>query len=329
MGRPRKHNKELPPCVYLRGGKYRLVKNGKWTTLGGERELSAYVKALRDEPDNGMGALIRAALTAIKPTVAKNTFDQYEVAARQLRHAFRDFAPQGIRGKHIQALKRGMVSTPNMFNRCLTVARHAFDFGLSEEIVDDNPAMGVRRYREPTRKRLLSPAEFDRIYEVAPPRLQCMMDIWRLTGQRVMDVVNIKLRDLTHEGIAFQQQKTDERLVVRWTRELRAAVDRAKSMNGNVRSLSLFSARKGKNRGSAPGYKTIYVQWAAACDTASVDDAQARDLRAVAATTAKRQGLNPQALMGHTNPNTTIRYLRDKEVPMVDAPSYKTGKTRG
>lgn len=328
MGRPRKHNTQLPPCVYLRYGKYRLVRNGKWTTIGGEAELSAYRRRLAEEPDNGMGELIAAALDYIKKTVAKNTFKQYEGAGRKLRYAFRDLAPQNIRGKQIQALKRGMVDTPNMFNRCLTVARHAFDYGLSEEIVDDNPAMGIRRYPEAKRKRLLTPDEFDRIYAEGSERLKCMMDLWRLTGQRVMDVVSIGLRDLTTEGIAFTQQKTDERLIVRWTPEIRSTVDRAKKLNGNIRSLTLFAARKGKNRGSSPAYRTIHDEWVRACTRAAISDAQARDLRAVAATTAKQQGLNPQALLGHTTPATTRRYLRDKEVPIVQAPSFSS-KIRG
>lgn len=327
MGRPRKHNTELPPCVYLRGGKYRLVKSGKWTTIGGERELSAYKLQLLEAPDRGMGAIIDAALAHVTKGLASSTKTQYEVAAGKLKYAFHDYAPEEIHGRQIKALKRGMAEIPNMFNRCLTVLRHAFDHALDEESVDDNPAMGVRRYREATRKRLLSPEEFERIYAQAVPRLQCMMDLWRLTGQRVMDVVKIRVRDLGPDGIAFAQQKTDERLVVRWTPELKATVDRAKSLNGNVRSMSLFSARKGKNRGGPPSYRTVTVQWVTACDRAAVGDAQARDLRAVAATTAKRQGLNPQALLGHTNPQTTVRYLRDKEVPMVDAPTYAS-KTR-
>lgn len=34
MARPRKHNIDLPPCVYLRSGSYYLVKQGKWLRIG-------------------------------------------------------------------------------------------------------------------------------------------------------------------------------------------------------------------------------------------------------------------------------------------------------
>ena len=32
--RPRKHNKHLPPCVYIKHGAYYYVKAGRWHPLG-------------------------------------------------------------------------------------------------------------------------------------------------------------------------------------------------------------------------------------------------------------------------------------------------------
>src|SRR6266853_2263407 len=49
-------------------------------------------------------------------------------------------------------------------------------------------------------------------------------------------------------------------------------------------------------------------------------DAHIHDLRAMAITAAKAQGLDAQALAGHTSPAMTRRYLRSKEVPVVDSP---------
>jgi hypothetical protein len=59
-----------------------------------------------------------------------------------------------------------------------------------------------------------------------------------------------------------------------------------------------------------------------ACLAAGVEDADLRDLRPVAATEAKRQGLDPTALLGHTSQSMTKRYLRDKQTPVVDGPSF-------
>lgn len=38
--RPRKHNRDLPACVYLRHGSYYLVQRGRWIRLGGELKES-------------------------------------------------------------------------------------------------------------------------------------------------------------------------------------------------------------------------------------------------------------------------------------------------
>ncbi len=36
-------------------------------------------------------------------------------------------------------------------------------------------------------------------------------------------------------------------------------------------------------------------------------------------TKAKRQGLDPTALLGHSDPEITRRYLSDREIPVVSA----------
>jgi len=50
-----------------------------------------------------------------------------------------------------------------------------------------------------------------------------------------------------------------------------------------------------------------------------------RDLRAVAET----QGLNPTALLGHTSPDMTRRYLRGKKTPVVVAPVFTLPRKNG
>jgi hypothetical protein len=54
-----------------------------------------------------------------------------------------------------------------------------------------------------------------------------------------------------------------------------------------------------------------------------------RDLRAVAGTEAEAQGLNPTALLGHTSPDMTRRYLRGKKTPVVVAPVFTLPRKNG
>ena len=59
---------------------------------------------------------------------------------------------------------------------------------------------------------------------------------------------------------------------------------------------------------------------------AQVADARIHDIRAMAATDARAQGIDPQALLGHTDAATTRIYLRDRVVPVVAGPVMRRPK---
>lgn len=317
--RPRKHDRHLPACVYHRHGAYYLVKGGKWDKLGADLKpaLAEYAR-LKSGPQSGMAALIREAMPSITAKVSKATRAQYDGAARRLEGIFAEFAPHEVMPKHIAQMRRALAGTPNMANRMLTVLRLVFHYAVEEQLVDMNPCVGIRRLEEAKRERLIALGEFDAIHAQAGERLQIIMDLLRLTGQRVTDVLGIRFADLMEEGIYFRQKKTGARLIVRWSPELRQAVERAKALGGNLRALTLFHGRGGK----PVDYRTVHDQWTAACRAAGVEDADLRDLRAMSGTEADRQGKNPTALLGHTSPAMTRRYLRDKEIPVVEGPSF-------
>jgi integrase len=310
----------LPACVYHKHGAYWYVKRGKWTRLAADLSdaLEAYARII-DSPSGTMPALIDDALVQIKSKVKASTFKQYEAAARKLKKAFVEFAPQQVQPRHVAAFKLGMAKTPNMANRCLSVLRQAFDYALEAQVIDSNPAVGVRRHKERKRDRLITADEYEAIYAKAGPRLQIIMDLLIRTGQRITAVLRIMRSDLTDDGIRFPKHKTDGKGTVKWTPELRAVVDRALALHGKVSYMTLLFNRRRK----APDYRSVRDQWEAACKAAGVADAHIHDLRAVAGTTAEEQGLNPQALLMHSSPQNTQRYLRSKKEPKVQGPSFR------
>lgn len=326
MNRPRKKNPELPACVHPKHGAYYYVKGGKWKRLPKKgpstltTALEAYA-AIVDAPRGGMDTLIDEALENMEGRISANTYKQYKGAATKLKSMLAEFAPDQVKGKHAAGIKRGLKKTPNMANRVLSFARQVFDYALEEEVpgVDDNPFASVRRHQEKKRSRLISDQEYALIRAQSPPRLQCINDIQRLTGQRIMAVVKIKRVDLTEEGIRFPAFKTETKRIVKWSPELREAVDRAKRLNGNIVALTLFVSRHGK----PPAYQTVKDQWDRACKAAGVEDAKPNDLRAVAATKAKGQGKSAKDLLGHTTEANTQRYLRGREEPIVEGPSFR------
>lgn len=317
--RPRKTDPDLPKYVQHRHGGYYLVRGGKWELLGRERTAALAEYAQRfAQPADGLAGLIDKALEARRHRLAPNTWAQYQIAGHKLKHMLAEFKPEQILPRHVAKLKQSLAATPNMANRVLSVLRIVFDYGLEHQLVDSNPAQGIKRCHEATRRRLIAPDEYGLIYAKAPARLQCVMDLLFLTGQRVDDVLQVRLADLRADGIYFEQEKTEARLVVGWTPELSAAVARAKLLIRGVAGFTLLQGRRGK----PVDYRSVGAQWVRACKAAGVKDAQLRDIRAMSATAIKAQGGDATALLGHSSKAMTARYLRDKAVPLVAGPSF-------
>ncbi|WP_295441279.1 tyrosine-type recombinase/integrase [uncultured Thiodictyon sp.] len=205
-----------------------------------------------------------------------------------------------------------------MANRLRAVLKLAFDLAVRAGQVDSNPVISIAPYPNHKRDRYLTDAEYRAIWTAAPPALRAIMDLAYLTGQRISDVLGIHESDITPDGIDFRQQKTGKRLTITWsTPGLRAAVDTARALHP-TRKLLLLGQRNGKVR----GYKAVRGLWDRACQAAEVTDAHLHDIRAKSATDAKRQGLDPQRLMGHTTPGHTNRYLRGRDSDLVTGPSF-------
>jgi len=322
MGRPRKSDKHLPPCVYEKHGAYYYVKGGRWTRLAADlpTALAEYARRF-DNPKGGMPDLVERVLTYIEPNLSKNTVSQYRIAAARVKEAMGEFAPHQVLPRHVAALKADMANTPNMANRVLSFLRVVFAHAVEWGEADSNPCIGIMRHKEGKRKRYITDDEYAAIYAHANPRLQVIIDILYLTGQRVGDVLKLKQLDLMPEGIQFQQEKTGARLMVRWTPELRAVIERANALNGNVVGMNLFRTRA--RGGRPPSYGVTRDAWQEAVKAAGIEDAHIHDLRAKSLTDAKRQGKDPKALAGHTNQAMTDRYIRERDMPLVEGPTLR------
>lgn len=320
MNRPRKKDRHLPRCVYRKHGAYWLVRKGKWTKLAADlRGALATYAAIFEAPKGGMAELIEEAFAEMRPNLKPATVKQYAQAATKLKKMLAEFAPEQVQPVHAAQIKKAMAKTPNMANRVLSFARQVFDYALEQQRVTSNPFVGIRRHHEAKRTRLVTADEFARIYGVSAARLQVILDLLRLTGQRISAVLRIRRADLVDEGIRFPQHKTDTKRIVAWTPELREVVERAKGLNGNIRALTLLHNRRGK----APDYSTVKIQFDKARKAAAVEDVTLHDLRAVAATEAEKQGKDATALLGHTSKQQTKRYLRGREEPIVEGPSFR------
>lgn len=325
--RPRKKDRHLPPCVYLKHGAYYLVKEGKWRRLGADYHAALIeYAAIMALPEDGMPALIDKAFPALIEGKSDSTKTQYAYVAKLLKEVFAEFQPDQVRHGDIVQMMDAFADRKTIANRMLTVLRLVYGWALDRGIVQTDPTVSVKRFPQKARDRLVTPAEYAAIYSHCAPWLQIIMDLCYLTGQRIGDVLKIEYSHLTDEGIFIEQQKTGKKLIVGWTPELRAVVDRAKDADYKIKSLRyLLSGRAGTMR----RHSNVWRYFKDAARKAGLGDVTLHDLRAMAGTEAERQGVDPTALLGHTDRRTTQIYLRDRSAKVVSGPSKTKQKKTG
>ena len=215
-------------------------------------------------------------------------------------------------------------SKPGTANIMRSVLIGALDLAFTEQRVDRNVARDTRPFKVARRTRYLTDEEFSAIRRHASPLVQCLMDMLYLTGQRIGDVLKIRLADISPDGIYIEQQKTHHRMQIKMTPELQSVIAEAKRLNKSVKGLTLFHRRDGQP------YLYDYIRQAfnAATKEAGVKDARMHDIRAKSGTDADKQGLDSMALLGHKSESSHNRYLRSKEIPMVSAMSFRNSKTK-
>lgn len=327
--RPRKKDKHLPPCVFLKHGAYWYVKGGKWRRLAAESDLpSALAEYARQHKVKsvGMADLIEKAIPYICAGKAESTAKKYKGTARYLQVLMADFAPHEVTQRDVVAIRRELQDHSSVCNRTINVLRMVFDYALEEGILDTNPCVGVKGIPPNYRDRLMTFAEFEAIQKHAGPILSVVMDLCYLTGQRIGDVLKMKKSDLTEDGIFVSQKKGrgKVRMVVRWNPDLRMVVDASLALNTDEKSAYILP---GYRSGKPPSYNTIWAQYNKARNKAGVPDVVIHDMRAQSGTEAEEQGIDPQKLLGHTNPEMTRRYLRAKKIPVVQGPSFRQSNT--
>jgi len=305
--------------VYQKHGAYYLVKHNRWTNLGKNLPAALAEYARRITASSGLSELIDEFLKDSRRTVKSNTLRQYEQAARTVQAAFIEFAPDQVCPEHIWKFLQHHRSTPNMANRMRSVLKMVFDRAVLAGQCATNPVTSVPRFSEKKRDRYISDDEYTRLIEAASPTLRVIINMAYLTGQRIGDVLKIKQSDISPDGITVVQEKTGKKLKVAMTPTLEENIRAARRLHGRITPTYLLGQRNGKIR----KYKGVRDLLQRYVDKAGLDDIHLHDFRAKAITDAKKQGYDPQALAGHTTEAQTVRYLRDKEIPLVYGPSFR------
>ena len=253
MGRNRHRDKHLPRRVYLRRGTYFFVDTqGNWHNLGRDlssmyRELARLAQVATSFPT--MTDVFDRYVCEVLPALAPRTQSDYLGYIEKLRLVFGSAPPREVTAGHvadyhIKRAERSVVQA-NREKSCLSAV---FTAGLKWHAVETNPCRLIPKLRETERDRYVTDIEFMAVYHLASPMLQSAMDLATMTGQREGDLLKLSRSQLTDEGIVFSIGKskrrhprhgkiveTAKRLIIEWSPELRAAIDRLKKLGPDIR----------------------------------------------------------------------------------------------
>lgn len=317
MGRPRKHDRDLPPRMRLHHGAYWYVAGNPqtWTRLGADKAAAllewARLEGATVPADVAtLGAAIARYRRDLLPQRAPHTQRDYATMLDRLDRVFGAMAISALRPQHVRQYLDQRAGSPYAANREVAVLSLVFARAREWGMVDGaNPCTGVRRHEERARTVLVTPDMFRAVYERAEPLLRDVLDLLYLTGQRPSDVLSWTRSDVRDGLLHVRQAKTGTPLRIRLDGALATVVARCAGREASVASMYLLADER--------GLRLTYARLRAMFDRAreaAGETWQLRDLRARAATETTDAGSTEQAqaLLGHRSVTTTERYVRGR-----------------
>lgn len=262
MGRKRKHNKGLPPRVYMRGPSYYFVDvDGKWHKLGKTKAEMFTALARLVENDSGtMSDWFDRYEREELPKKAASTRHDQEYQLTKLRQVFGKMRPEHIMKRDIAAYL-DQYPSPIQANRHIALLSHVFTKLIRWGVVEDNPCKGVEKNKSRARDRYVTDAEFWAVHEKAPAYMQILMELALCTGQRQGDLIRLQWSDVQDDGIHFAQSKTGKRLIVTWSPSLRAVVKRARAGVGGLYVVRKPNGKPYTSNGVRTAWQRLMQGW--------------------------------------------------------------------
>ena len=182
-----------------------------------------------------------------------------------------------------------------------------------------NPCLGIRRYRRKGRARFLSDEEIRRLsarlsaHANGRPQQVAVIRLLLLTGCRKSEILTLRWSDYREGHLFLRDSKTGPRTV--WLSQPARNVLDGLDRTGQW----VFPAARGKgprNKGWLEGF------WDTVRAEAGLRGVRLHDLRHTHASIALRQGetvLTIARLLGHRNPETTLKYTHLADKTVMDA----------
>jgi integrase len=186
---------------------------------------------------------------------------------------------------------------------------HVFSKAIRWGVATINPVRGMDFGKRQGKRRQVTLAEVEAVKALVGERIGVAIDLAISTGQRRGDLLTLRRDQLTDEGVVFHQSKTGAGVLIEWSEDLRAIVDRAKQLAPQVPGEYLIRKRNGRPY-TGCGFSAIWQRAMAKHVQAGGQRFSFHDLRSVSADGAATAE-EAQARLGHASVATTKRhYLR-------------------
>jgi integrase len=315
MGRKRTRDFDLPPRLYRRGDRfYYVTHERRWIPLG--KDLARAKRLWADYECLGCAGnvsdLVDRYVSDCMGKAAASTVRQYKAFANVIRREWPDTPADLLTPPELARFRDR--SAPGWGNGVLSVLRVAYAKGVEWGWCASNPAAAVKFNAMQVRDRYLTDEEFRAIRAELPRWAQIWADLSYCTALRPSDALALRWEQV---GLALQTRtrKTNVRQAFALDTGLREVLEAARARP----ILGLYVVANDKGRPMS--LRRLQSAWRAACAAAGVSEAQARDVRAKAATDAKAAGLDFQAMLGHSERRMSERYVKVKGT--VNAPTLR------
>lgn len=306
--------------MFQRRGAYYYVKGGKWHPLG--RDYGAALTQYAQLVGNPVRVqTVRDAIwhyiESSRARLAPATVEGYERSAANLCAVFGPMELADVTAADVyEYLRKGGDVQANR-DRALLSAAYSEARRIGAFSGDDPTKRLQYRNPEPPRERYVTDAELSALLAKANPKLATIARFIELTGMRPGDALALRPGDIRRDGIHYRTRKTGRRIVVAWSRELRAVVHDALTLWRRPGQEWVFESRpKGKHaaRGLGPytpsGLRSL---WRRARAAAGLPDVRLYDLRGKSGSDAA-DDTEAQARLGHTDAKVTRRHYRRKPI---------------
>lgn len=248
----------------------------------------------------------------IKPLIGNRKIT--EVGSGEIERLMNDIAAGKVRDQSTPHTRGGKGAA----SRTVGLLSGIYNFAIARRLCAENPAKGVRRFKDAKRERFLSPAELGRLGDAltaakaagANPHHVAIIRLLALTGARKNEIARLRWSEVKEGYLQLEDSKTGRKVVPLGAaaQELLAEVPRTKAQ-------WVFPDPRDPNL----PIRNLDWAWVGFRSRAGLDDVRIHDLRHSFASVAVANGQTLHLvgkLLGHAHVATTHRYAHLADDPV-------------